>query len=124
MSSGGEWKRPPRLKRSWRCALPEVEGRTVPFSAPYHLDANTMYDVSPNGEQFVIVQTGKRGIRETVIERCGQRLSGVEYDLASRQHHSHSANEAPKEGEDHESGHHGGRHDEATLAPCDETKES
>jgi hypothetical protein len=28
----------------------------VLFRAPYHVGPNTMYDVSPNGDRFVIVQ--------------------------------------------------------------------
>jgi hypothetical protein len=36
---------------------PAVVGRTVLFRAPYHVGPNTMYDVSPDGERFVIVQS-------------------------------------------------------------------
>lgn len=46
-----------QLRTSWRGGPPSVEGRTVLFHAPYHVGANTMYDASPNGEQFVIVQS-------------------------------------------------------------------
>jgi eukaryotic-like serine/threonine-protein kinase len=46
-----------RLGASSRGAPPAVETRTVLFRAPYHDAPNTMYDVSPDGEQFVIVRT-------------------------------------------------------------------
>ena len=32
-------------------------GRTVLFRASYHIGPNTMYDVSPDGERFVIVHS-------------------------------------------------------------------
>jgi Tol biopolymer transport system component len=35
---------------------PTVVKRTVLFRASYHIGPNTMYDVSPDGERFVIVQ--------------------------------------------------------------------
>jgi hypothetical protein len=37
-------------------ALPEVRLRTPLFRAKYHGGVNTMYDVSPDGERFVIVR--------------------------------------------------------------------
>jgi hypothetical protein len=37
-------------------APPAVGGRTVLFRAPYYVGPNTMYDASPDGEQFVIVR--------------------------------------------------------------------
>lgn len=37
-------------------APPSVETRTVLLRAPYVVGLNTMYDVSPDGEQFVIVR--------------------------------------------------------------------
>jgi hypothetical protein len=46
-----------RLGGSAGGAPPAVEARTVLFRAPYHVGPNTMYDVSPDGEQFVIVRT-------------------------------------------------------------------
>ena len=42
-------------------ATPAVGAPTVLFSAPYYIGPNTMYDVSPDGERFVIVQS--RGTR-------------------------------------------------------------
>ena len=36
---------------------PAVMGRTVLFRASYHIGPNTMYDVSPDGERFVIVHS-------------------------------------------------------------------
>jgi hypothetical protein len=38
-------------------ATPAVVGRTVLFRAPYHVGPNTMYDVSRDGERFVIVHS-------------------------------------------------------------------
>jgi eukaryotic-like serine/threonine-protein kinase len=35
---------------------PVRRGQTVLFRAPYHTSLNTMYDVSPDGQRFVIVQ--------------------------------------------------------------------
>jgi eukaryotic-like serine/threonine-protein kinase len=35
---------------------PTIESRSVLFKLPYHGSANTMYDVSPDGKQFVIVR--------------------------------------------------------------------
>ena len=46
-----------RLGASSGGAPPVVEARTVLFSAPYHVGLNTMYDVSRDGEQFVLVRT-------------------------------------------------------------------
>ncbi|HEU4994106.1 MAG TPA: protein kinase [Gemmatimonadaceae bacterium] len=37
-------------------APPAVESRTVLFRMPIHFGANTMYDVSPDGQRFVIVR--------------------------------------------------------------------
>jgi hypothetical protein len=39
-------------------ALPEVRMRTPLFRAKYHGGVNTMYDVSPDGTRFVIVEGG------------------------------------------------------------------
>jgi hypothetical protein len=36
-------------------AAPTVGAETALFKAPYHIGANTMYDVSPDGKRFVIV---------------------------------------------------------------------
>jgi Tol biopolymer transport system component len=44
-----------RLAPSSGDAPPAVETRTVLFRAPYEVAPNTMYDVSPDGNQFVIV---------------------------------------------------------------------
>jgi hypothetical protein len=38
-------------------APPAVETRTLLFRAPYLGGVNTMYDVSPDGERFVIVRS-------------------------------------------------------------------
>jgi tRNA A-37 threonylcarbamoyl transferase component Bud32 len=46
-----------RLGASWGGAPPAVEARTVLFRATYHVGPNTMYDVSPDGQQVVIVRT-------------------------------------------------------------------
>ena len=54
-----------RAERWWRCELgavagdapPAVGARTVLFRAPYLVGPNTMYDVSPDGERFVIVHS-------------------------------------------------------------------
>jgi len=45
-----------RLGTSRGDAPPPVETRTLLFRAPYIGGVNTMYDVSPNGERFVIVR--------------------------------------------------------------------
>ena len=37
-------------------APPARGAETVLFWAPYHIGVNTMYDVSPDGERFVIVR--------------------------------------------------------------------
>jgi eukaryotic-like serine/threonine-protein kinase len=37
-------------------APPPLGAQTVLFRAPYHVNVNTMYDVSPDGERFVIVR--------------------------------------------------------------------
>lgn len=47
-----------RLGASPGDAPPAIEGRTLLFRAPYQMGLNTMYDVSPDGERFVIVHTG------------------------------------------------------------------
>jgi hypothetical protein len=43
-------------------APPAVVGRTVLFRAPYDVGPNTMYDVSPDGERFVIVQPSNQPV--------------------------------------------------------------
>jgi dipeptidyl aminopeptidase/acylaminoacyl peptidase len=45
-----------RLGASSGSVPPAVEGRTVLFRAAYQVQPNTMYDVSPDGKQFVIVR--------------------------------------------------------------------
>jgi eukaryotic-like serine/threonine-protein kinase len=45
-----------RLARASGDAMPAILGQTVLFRAPYHVGPNTMYDVSPDGQRFVIVQ--------------------------------------------------------------------
>ncbi|MFL5616964.1 MAG: protein kinase domain-containing protein, partial [Gemmatimonadaceae bacterium] len=45
-----------RLGASKGDAPPAVETRTLLFRAPYHGGVSTMYDVSPDGERFVIVR--------------------------------------------------------------------
>jgi hypothetical protein len=40
---------------------PEIGGKTVLFHAQYYIGPNTMYDVSPDGERFVIIQAAKPG---------------------------------------------------------------
>ena len=45
-----------RLDAARRDAPPSVGLRTALFEAPYHVGLNTMYDVSPDGERFVIVR--------------------------------------------------------------------
>lgn len=42
-------------------AAPAVRRRVELFRAPYHGAANTMYDVSPDGNRFVIVQRAESG---------------------------------------------------------------
>jgi Tol biopolymer transport system component len=44
-----------QLRAGGRGAPPAVMRRTVLFRASYHIGPNTMYDVSPDGERFVIV---------------------------------------------------------------------
>ena len=46
-----------QLRAAGGVALPTVMGRTVLFRASYHIGPNTMYDVSPDGERFVIVHS-------------------------------------------------------------------
>jgi serine/threonine-protein kinase len=45
-----------QLGAAWGDAPPAVGDRLVLFRAPYNVGANTMYDVSPNGDRFVIVR--------------------------------------------------------------------
>jgi hypothetical protein len=46
-----------RVGKSAPGAVPPVVGtQSVLFRAPYHGGVNTMYDVSPDGERFVIVR--------------------------------------------------------------------
>ena len=45
-----------RLGTSHDDAPPAVETRTLLFRAPYRGGVSTMYDVSPDGERFVIVR--------------------------------------------------------------------
>ncbi len=45
-----------QLGKAGRAAPPAVLKRTVLFRASYQVGPNTMYDVSPDGERFVIVQ--------------------------------------------------------------------
>ncbi len=45
-----------QLDAAWGDAPPVLGRRTVLFRAPYNVGANTMYDVSPDGQRFVIVQ--------------------------------------------------------------------
>jgi hypothetical protein len=45
-----------QLVASWGDAPPAVGARTVLFRAPYNVGPNTMYDVSPDGQRFVIVR--------------------------------------------------------------------
>ncbi len=45
-----------RLGAAWGDAPPPVEARTVLFRAAYEVGANTMYDVSPDGQRFVVVR--------------------------------------------------------------------
>jgi Tol biopolymer transport system component len=44
------------LGKMWGDAPPAIGARTVLFQAPYDVEPNTMYDVSPDGKQFVIVR--------------------------------------------------------------------
>jgi Tol biopolymer transport system component len=44
-----------QLNAAWGAAPPAVGDRLVLFRAQYNVGANTMYDVSPNGDRFVIV---------------------------------------------------------------------
>jgi len=39
-------------------AVPSMGAPIVLFRAPYYIGPNTMYDVSPDGERFVIVSSG------------------------------------------------------------------
>ena len=45
-----------QLDAAWGDAPPRVGTRTELFRAPYHVGLNTMYDVSPDGERFVMVR--------------------------------------------------------------------
>ena len=40
---------------------PEIRAQTVLFHARYYIGPNTMYDVSPDGERFVIIQSANPG---------------------------------------------------------------
>src|SRR5258706_6132699 len=40
---------------------PEIGAQTVLFHARYYIGPNTMYDVAPDGERFVIIQSAKPG---------------------------------------------------------------
>jgi serine/threonine-protein kinase len=44
-----------QLGESWGDAPPKLGNQVVLFRAQYNVGANTMYDVSPNGDRFVIV---------------------------------------------------------------------
>jgi tRNA A-37 threonylcarbamoyl transferase component Bud32 len=46
-----------QLRAAGGVAPPAVVRRTVLFRASYHIGPNTMYDVSPDGERFVIVHS-------------------------------------------------------------------
>jgi tRNA A-37 threonylcarbamoyl transferase component Bud32 len=46
-----------QLRAAGGVAPPAVMRRTVLFRASYHIGPNTMYDVSPDGERFVIVHS-------------------------------------------------------------------
>jgi hypothetical protein len=45
-----------RLDTAVGGAPPVLGEQTVLFRAPYYVGVNTMYDVSPDGERFVIVR--------------------------------------------------------------------
>ena len=45
-----------RLGAAWSGAPPAIAERTVLFRASYDLQPNTMYDVTPDGQRFVIVR--------------------------------------------------------------------
>jgi hypothetical protein len=45
-----------QLGRATGDAMPAILGRKELFRAPYHVGPNTMYDVSSDGQRFVIVQ--------------------------------------------------------------------
>ena len=47
-----------QLEKSWGDAPPKAGARTTLFRAPIQGSLNTMYDVTPDGQRFVIVQTG------------------------------------------------------------------
>jgi eukaryotic-like serine/threonine-protein kinase len=47
-----------QLGEAWGDAPPKVGAQTVLFRMPYSIGANTMYDVSPDGQRFVIVRQG------------------------------------------------------------------
>jgi hypothetical protein len=42
-------------------AAPALGAPIVLFRAPYYIGPNTMYDVSPDGERFVIIQLPSAG---------------------------------------------------------------
>ena len=48
------------LERSGSEALPKMAAPTTLFRASYQLGLNTMYDVSPDGQRFVIILSGDR----------------------------------------------------------------
>ena len=50
-----------QLGVGWGTAAPKIEGETVLFTAKYQSNVNTMYDVSANGDRFVIVTSGWPG---------------------------------------------------------------
>ena len=52
-----------RLDEATGDALPVARERTTLFSAPYHGGINAMYDVSPDGQRFVIVLDRDPGAR-------------------------------------------------------------
>jgi serine/threonine-protein kinase len=45
-----------QLGEAWGDEPPKLGQRTVLFRAPYNVGANTMYDVTPDGQRFVIVR--------------------------------------------------------------------
>ena len=46
-----------QLRGGGGAAPPAIAGRSVLFRSSYHIAPNTMYDVSPDGQRFVIVHT-------------------------------------------------------------------
>ena len=45
-----------QLDKAWGDAPPALGAQTILFRAPYDVEPNTMYDASPDGNQFVIVR--------------------------------------------------------------------